>query len=66
MAKAIRELTPMTETVAIMNGKPEDRFTPGWGVKPAGDEEIEQVEKRTKMGRKMTPLGAGTMRPKRR
>lgn len=67
MARAIRQLTPMTDTVAIQNGKPSDRFVVGWGLSGAvGEDDLREAEKRQKMGRKMTPIGAGTLKPGKR
>lgn len=63
----IRQLTKMTDTVAIQNGSPSDRFIVGWGLSGAvGEDDLREAEKRQKMGRKMTPLGAGTLKSKSR
>jgi hypothetical protein len=60
----IRHVTPLTKTVDVNHSKPDDRFVPGWGLGPAGEDDLRENANRVAQGRKKTPIGAGTLKRK--
>jgi hypothetical protein len=56
-----------TQTVKAVNADPggDDCFVPGWDRRVSGEQGMGRARARKRMGRKMTPVGAGTLRPSR-
>lgn len=67
-SKPIRQVgRKFTQTVAAQYSDPagDDCFVPGWDAKAAGEQGMQHVKPRQRMGIKKTPIGAGTLRPSR-
>jgi hypothetical protein len=56
-----------TQTVKAVFSDPggDDCFVPGWDRKTSGEQGMARAAVRKRMGRKMTPVGRGTLRPSR-
>jgi hypothetical protein len=56
-----------TQTVKAVYADPggDDCFVPGWDRRTSNEQGMARAKVRKRMGRKMTPLGPGTLRPSR-
>lgn len=56
-----------TQTVKAVFADPggDDCFVPGWDRRVSNEQGMARAAVRKRMGRKMTPKGAGTLRPSR-
>lgn len=52
------------KTKAAVFSQPSEQWTPGWDKEAAGGQAMSRVKTRHRMGQKMTPLGAGKLKPK--
>jgi len=60
----VRKIAPLTQTVAVNNGNfKRDAFVQGWDKQPAQVQSMDRIAKRAAQGRKLTPIGRGTLRP---
>ena len=54
-----------TQTVATQFSTGAEMFVPGWDKEMAAGQEMAHLKPRAKMGQKLTPIGCGTLRPRR-
>lgn len=65
MAKGpIKRVNHFTQTIATVFSRARDLFTPDWDAKVGAEQAMSRVADRVKQGQKMTPKGAGTLKPK--
>jgi hypothetical protein len=67
MATPIKQIGKNTQTVKAVFSDPAgpDCFVPGWDRKVSSEQGMVRANVRKRMGRKLTPIGRGVLRPTR-
>jgi hypothetical protein len=61
--QVIRRVNDRNRTTAVFHDKPEDWFVPDWDKEPGARQQLKRVRDRADMGIKITPKGAGKLKP---